>query len=65
MVMAWALAANTGGYSGETTSPTIKSIRNRKDMFFTFDFWHTLPMQSKSLHDIPDHDSARHAPGKY
>jgi hypothetical protein len=34
-------------------------------MFFTFDFWHTLPMQSKSLHDIPDHDSARHAPGKY
>ena len=40
MAMVSPLAANTGGYSGETTSPTIKSIRNRMDVFFTIDFWH-------------------------
>jgi hypothetical protein len=40
MIIVSPLAANTGGYSGEMTSPTIKSIRNNMDVFLTTEFWH-------------------------
>jgi hypothetical protein len=36
-----------GGESGETISPTIKSIRTMMDVFVTFNFWHIAKAKSK------------------
>jgi hypothetical protein len=38
IVMIEPVAANARGYSGETISPTIKSIRKMMHVFLTFDF---------------------------
>jgi hypothetical protein len=59
IVMDRSLAANTGGESAETTSPTIKSIRTMMDVFFTFNFWHIARAKSKGLPGRRNHNPAR------
>jgi hypothetical protein len=46
--IAMAPASNTRGYSGETISPTIKSMRKKMDVFVTLKFWHICRFKSKA-----------------
>jgi hypothetical protein len=51
--------SNTRGCSGETISPTIKSIRNMMDVFVTLKFWHICRFKSKPPCGRRNHDYDR------